>query len=160
MDHFTTYFNGEKLQCIAGAVFSLIGIAASVYFLFLQKPVLKGLAYAIIPLSILLLIICIGVIVRTPKDLARLTTYQEENPKNIQIEEIPRMEKVMKSFGIVKKVELAFFLIGTVLTAIFWRNELIKGIGIGLIIMGVCLYAFDHIAESRGKMYVQLLKSL
>lgn len=160
MDNIITYFNGEKLQCMIGAIISVICIAASVYFLFLQKPFLRGIAYAVIPLSILLLAICLGVIFRTPKDIDRVTIFQKENPKNIQVEEIPRMEKVMKSFNIIKKVEIALVVIGLFLTVIFWRNELIRGIAIGLVVMGISLYTFDHIAESRGDTYLLFLKSL
>jgi len=70
------------------------------------------------------------------------------------------MEKVIKSFIIIKKVEIAIFIIGLALAIIFWRNELIRGIAVGLLIMSVSLYTFDHIAESRGEAYVQFLKSL
>ena len=160
MDNIISYFNDEKLQCLIGAIFSVICIAASAYFLFHQKPFLKGIAYTVIPLSILLLSICIGVIFRVPKDIERVTTFQRETPKNIQIEEIPRMEKVLKSFNFIKKVEIALLVIGLILTVLFWRNELIRGVAIGLVIMGISLYTFDYIAESRGETYVRFLKSL
>ncbi len=155
MDSIVTYFNGEKLQCIIGAIVSIVFISLSVFFLFQQKAFLKGMACVTIPLSAFLLIICLGVIFRTSKDIARVTTYQKETPERIQSEEIPRMEKVMKSFGIIKKVELAIFVIGLALTIIFWRNELIRGIAISLVVMGISLYAFDHAAESRGETYIQ-----
>jgi len=160
MDNIDSYFNGEKLQCLIGAIFSVICIAASAYFLFLQKPFLIGMAYTIMPLSILLLSICTGVIFRVSKDIERVTTFQRENSKSIQTEEIPRMEKVMKSFGIIKKVELVLFIIGLILIILYWGNELIRGVAIGLVLMGISLYAFDNIAESRGKTYVRFLKSL
>lgn len=160
MDSITSYFNGEKVQCTIGAIVSLIFIAFSIFFLFQQKAFLKGMAYAVIPLSILLLTICIGVIFRTSNDINRVTVFHKETPERIQSEEIPRMEKVMKSFGIIKKVEIAIFIIGLALMIIFWRNELIKGVAVGLIILSVSLYAFDHIAESRGETYIKFLKSL
>lgn len=160
MDSIVTYFNGEKLQCFIGAIISIAFISISIIFLFQQKAFLKGIAYATIPLSMLLLIICIGVIFRTSKDIDRVTTFYKETPKSIQIEEIPRMEKVIKSFTIIKNVEIVILIIGLVLTVLFWKYELIRGIAIGLIIMGIALYTFDHVAESRGKSYIQFLKSL
>jgi hypothetical protein len=81
-------------------------------------------------------------------------------PQKIQAEEIPNMEKVMKSFNIIKKVELVIFILGLVLSVVFWQNELMRGVAVGLVIMGISLYVFDHIAESRGETYVQFLKSL
>lgn len=160
MDNIIAYFNGEKLQCIIGAIISIAIIAFSIYFLFQQKAFMKGIAYAAIPLSILLLIICIGVIFRTSNDIERVTVFHNKTPERIQSEEIPRMEKVMKSFDIIKKVEIAIFIIGLALYIIFWRNELIKGVAVGLLIMGISLYAFDYLAESRGELYIQFLKSL
>jgi hypothetical protein len=160
MDSIINYFNGEKFQCAIGAIASIIFIATSIFFLFQQKIFLKGMAYVAIPLSAFLLIICLGVIFRTSKDIARVTTYQKESPARIQSEEIPRMEKVMKSFGIIKKVELAIFIIGLALSIIFWRNELMRGIAISLVVMGISLYVFDHVAESRGETYIQYIKSL
>jgi len=160
MDNITLYFNDEKLQCLIGAIVSVILIAASVYFLFLQKPMLKGIAYTVIPLSTLLIIICVGVIFRTPKDIKRVTKFQIETPQKIQTEEIPRMEKVMKSFNIIKNVELVLLAIGLVILVVFWKNEQLRGIGIGIIIMSISLYTFDHIAEARGENYIRFLKSL
>lgn len=160
MDSIIAYFNGEKVQCTIGAIASIIFIASSISFLFQQKIFLKGIAYSTIPLSILLLVICVGVILRTSKDIERVSTFYKETPKSIQVEEIPRMEKVIKSFNIIKKVEIAIFIIGLALMIIFWRNELIRGVAVGLLIMSISLYTFDHIAESRGEAYVQFLKSL
>lgn len=159
MDSITTYFNGEKFQCTIGAIASIIFIVTSIFFLFQEKLFLKGIAYATIPLSILLLIICVGVIFRTSKDIERVTTFYKETPKSIQVEEIPRMEKVVKSFNVIKKVEIAIFIIGLALAIIFWRNELIRGIAVGLIIMSISLYTFDHIAESRGEAYIKFLNT-
>lgn len=160
MDSIISYFNGEKFQCLIGAVGSVLCIALSVYSLFLQKPILKGLAFTVIPIAILLLAVCIGVIARTPKDIKRVTTYYQETPEKIKTEELPRMEKVINSFSILKKVEIALFLIGLVGVVLFWRNEMIRGISLGLIIMACALYSFDHIAQTRGKGYVQYLNSL
>ena len=160
MDNIIAYFQGEKLQCLVGAFVSIIFIAFSIFFLFQQKAFLKGIAYATIPLAILLLIICVGVVYRTSTDIERVRTFYKETPQSIQADEIPRMEKVMKSFGIIKKVEIAIFMIGLALTVIFWQNEWIRGVAIGLIIMSASLYAFDHIAESRGESYIQFLHSL
>ena len=160
MDNVIAYFNGEKLQCSVGAIVSIIVIAISIVFLFQQKPFLKGLSYAAIPLSVLLLSVCIGVVFRTAKDIERVSIFRKETPERIQTDEIPRMEKVMKSFNIIKKVEIVVFIMGLVLAVLFWRNELVRGVAIGLVIMGASLYVFDHIAEYRGEKYIQFLKSL
>lgn len=160
MDNIAKYFDGEKLQCIIGIIISIVCISISVYFLFLQKAMVKGLAYSFIPLSVLLLIICAGVVIRTPKDIARVTGFYQEKSQKLRTDEVPRMERVMNSFGIIKKVEILFFIAGLLMAIFFRHNDLVKGIAIGLMIQGAILYLFDHIAESRGKIYLEFLRSL
>lgn len=160
MDSIISYFNGEKFQCLIGAIGTVAGIAFSAYFLYMQKPFFKGLAFTIIPLALLLLAICVGVIIRTPNDIKRVTTYFQETPEKVKAEELPRMEKVIKSFSILKKVEIALFVIGLIMLALFWQKEMVRGIAVGLLIMSSALYTFDHIAEARGKGYIQYLNKL
>ncbi len=160
MDNILKYFSGEKLQCSIGILLGILGLVLSIYFIYSNKVFLKGIAFAFVPLSILLLSICIGIVIRTPKDIKRVSTYLESEPNKIQTEELPRMEKVMKTFPIVKMVEIGFIAVGLFLLIVFWKNDLIKGIGLGLIIQGIMLYGFDHFAESRGKIYFEFLNSL
>jgi hypothetical protein len=117
------------------------------------------MAYSILPLAILLSVICIGVIIRTPKDIKRVTTFYQEAPEKLNSEELPRMEKVLNSFSLIKKIEIGIFILGLILMIIFWKNELIKGIALGLLIQGVILFLFDHFAESRALDYIDFLKS-
>ncbi|TND01807.1 MAG: hypothetical protein FD123_4183 [Bacteroidetes bacterium] len=160
MNNIEKYFAGEKLQCTIGIILSFISIALSVYFLALHKPLLRGISFVFIPLSVLLLIICIGVVTRTPKDIERITGFYKTEPQKIQTDELPRMEKVMKNFTLIKRIELCFFTAGLLLTIFFGKNDLIKGIAIGLMIQGAILYLFDYSAEVRGKVYFEFLKSL
>lgn len=75
-------------------------------------------------------------------------------------EELSRMEKVIRSFKLIKKIEIAIFLLGLLLVILFWRQDLIKGIALGLILQGVIMYIFDDVAESRGEIYMDFLKSI
>ena len=160
MDNIIRYFSGEKLQCSIGILLGIIGLTLSIYFIYLSKPVFKGIAFAFIPLSLLLLSICVGIVIRTPKDIKRVSSYYESEPIRMQTEELPRMEKVMKTFPKIKMVEIGFIIVGILLFLILWRNDLIQGIGLGIIIQGIILYGFDHFAESRGKIYFEFLNSL
>jgi uncharacterized membrane protein len=160
MDSILNYFNGEKYQCTIGLVISIIFILASIYFLSSQRTLLNGMSYSILPFTILLSIICIGVIVRVPKDIKRVTTYYEEESVKLRTEELPRMKKVMNNFNIIKKVELGVFSVGLILLFMFWGNDLVKGVSIGLIIQGLILFLFDYMAESRGELYINFLESL
>lgn len=97
---------------------------------------------------------------RTPKDIKRVSSYYESDPIKMQTEELPRMEKVMKTFPVIQMVEIVFIFVAAFLLVVFWKNNIIKGVGIGLIIQGIILYGFDHFAQSRGKIYLEFLNSL
>lgn len=158
MDQASTYFNGEKFQCMVGIAVSISIILLSAWFIYLQKPFYKGIAYACIPLSLLLLAVCIGIVLRTPRDMARVNAY--ESTRLMQVDELPRMEKVMKSFNLIIKVEIVVFAIGVILAIFFWNNDLVRGIALGLIIQSSLLYLFDHMAAARAERYVDFLQSL
>lgn len=158
MDNIISYFNGERIQCIIGLIISLIFISFSIYFLFQAKPFLKGFAYTAIPLSLLLIAICVGVILRTPSDIKRVTSIAT-SPGKIKTDEIPRMDKVMSNFAMIKKVEIGIAVLGVILILVFKNNDLIRGIATALIIEGLILFLFDHIAESKGQNYLDFLAS-
>jgi hypothetical protein len=160
MDSIVKYFEGEKLQCIIGLLIALAFIALSVYFLFLQKPIFKGFAYACLPLSAFLLIICTGVILRTSGDIERVGGFYQAAPSQMQSEEVPRMQKVMRNFRIIKQVEVGLILLGVGLVALFWRHDLMRGVAIALMVQGVILLLFDLAAEARGTEYMEFLRSL
>lgn len=160
MDNIVRYFSGEKLQCSIGVLLGLLSLALSVYFITSNDIVFKGIAFTFIPLSTLLIAICIGIVIRTPKDLKRVSTYYENEPMKLQTDELARMEKVMKTFPVIKMVETGFVIVGVILYLLLEKNNLLKGVGMGLIIQGILLYGFDHFAEARGKIYFKFLNSI
>lgn len=160
MDSIQKYFTGEKLQCIVGIIIGGICILISVYFLFLHKTLYKGVAYSVIPLSLFLLVVCIGVVIRTPGDIERVTTYYKVEPQKMQTHELPRMEKVMKTFRLIMKAEIFIFIVGLLLAIFLWRFDLVKGVALGLMALSALFYLFDYFAAQRGEAYLAFIKSL
>ena len=157
------YFSGEKTQCLIGIVLGLISIAVAIYSLIqLQTELYKGIAYPFLIISVLLIIICAGVVWRTPRDIARVNQFVQQEPEKIHTEEIPRMKAVMKNFKIIKIVEACLFVIalGIILYASSKNKDLLKGIGLGLAIQSAIMYGFDYFAHARGKIYWEFLQSL
>lgn len=160
MDNILKYFNGEKAQCSIGLLAAIVFILVSSWFLWQHQPMLKGMAYVTLLVSVLLGSVCAGVIWRTPKDIERVGSFYQNAPEKIKTEELPRMEKVMSSFSIIKKVEIVLVVAGVLLFFFLGKNDLLRGIGIGLVAMGSLGFLFDHLAEARGKIYLDFLKSL
>ncbi len=162
MNAVNEYFSGERLQCLIGIGISAVSIALSLYFLLQVKTALfKGIAWPFLIISVLLLSVCIGVVWRTPQDIARVTRYVTQEKEKVVSEEIPRMEKVMRSFRVIKAVELVLLAIGLflVLYGSMKGNKLLMGIGVGLAIQSAIMYGFDHFAQNRGREYVEFLQN-
>jgi hypothetical protein len=162
MNTINEYFSGEKSQCTIGIAISVVSIALALYFLLQSNAVMyKGMAWPFLIISLLLLSICIGVVWRSPRDIERVNNYVKHESDKIKSEEIPRMENVLKSFKIIKIVEicLLFVGLGLVVFGILKDTNLLTGIGIGLSIQSALMYGFDYFAHERGKVYFEFLQN-
>lgn len=160
MNQIEQYFNGEKFQCSTGIIISLLFIALSIFLFRMNIALYKGMAYTFFTLSTFLIIICIGVVVRSPKDIRRVNQYLKSEKEKIEIVEIPRMEKVINNFKVIKIIEIVLVLFGLIFLLVFSKTDFFKGIAIALILQGLVLFAFDFFAEKRAKPYYQYLKTL
>ncbi len=155
------YFTGEKVQCTIGIIIAAASIATALFLLLQVKTNFsKGVAYPFLAISVVLSAICIGVVFRSSKDIQRVNRFIEQDQSKIQADEIPRMEKVMRNFKIIKWGEICVFVIGLGLFLFSPNATLIKGVGLGLIIQAIMMYCFDFFAEHRGKIYWDFLQSL
>lgn len=159
MNAVTKYFTGEKIQCSIGIAFSLISIGIALYF-FLKsdKPFYIGMAYPFIIIATLLLIICVGVVLRSSNDIVRVNAFYALDPNRIKTEELPRMQTVLRNFKIVIWAEIAFIVAGAALFFLMPSSSRWQGVGMGLIIQAAALLLFDIIANSRGKIYFDFLQ--
>ncbi len=72
MTEIQDYFSGEKLQCSIGIALSVLSITLALVFVFsLKTDFLKGVAYPSLVILTVLLIICVGIVFRTPGDIER-----------------------------------------------------------------------------------------
>lgn len=77
----------------------------------------------------------------------------------IQSEEIPRMIVVMNNFTLYKYIEIAQIFAG-IGFLFFLRNDLLKGIGLGLAIQSSIMLLLDIVAAAIGEVYLSFLKEL
>jgi hypothetical protein len=161
MQEVMRYFHGERVQCSIGIAISPVSAGIALFFLFQNKPAFyKGMAYVFLIPSAFLLIICSGVVLRTPRDIQRVSGYVGHYPEKIVAHEVPRMEGVIKNFTIVKIAEACLIIIGSALFIASPRSSLWKGIGLGLCIHAAVLLAFVITAARRGNAYVEYLHTM
>lgn len=155
------YFNAERWYCAGGVGIGLLAIAFALYYLLkVKEPYFSGLAWSLLVLGLFFLIVCAGVFVRSPKDIARVTEYVETNSSLLQTEELPRMEKVMKSFKVIMIVEISLIVLSLALIFFAPLSPAWKGAFTGILIMAALLLCFDYLADQRGQVYWEYLKGL
>jgi hypothetical protein len=155
------YFNAEKYESILFIIVGLTAIGFAIYYLTKVKlPFNNGMAYPLILVALIQLVVGTSVLIRSPKDIARVNTIVQTDKAKIQSEEIPRMEVVMKNFDIYRWVEIALLVLGIILFFAMKPETFWKGIGLGLAIQSSFMLALDYFAESRGKWYLAYLREL
>lgn len=104
----------------------------------------------------------ISVYNRSLKDIERVTYFLNYNPEKIQIEELPRMEKVMNNFTIYKWIEVILIVASIILLIIYYSSPQTywKGLALGLLIQAGIMLSLDVLAEKRGKNYMEKLQEI
>lgn len=152
------YFNAEKAESYIFMVSGLIAIVVALVLIFYVKTNFsKGASISMVLVGLLLGIVGYSVYNRSDEDRTRNVYAYDMNPTELKEKEIPRMQKVMKSFTIYRYVEMALAIIGIALFLYFRKNDqqqLIAGLGIGLCIMAITALTADYFAEKRGHIYL------
>ncbi|MCE3259428.1 MAG: putative transrane protein of unknown function [Bacteroidetes bacterium] len=151
------YFKGEIVQCTIGGILALLSIGLAFFLrVWMKAPFYDGLSWPFIVLPVLLSMVCISVIIRAPKDIKRVSSYEINNREKLKTEELPRMVKVMKSFKVLMIVEISLILAG-ILCFFLFSSPFLKGISAGAVIQCIFLLIFDFLAEKRGAAYLEYL---
>ena len=160
MEQVTKYFDAEKFESIFFVFSGIIAIILACYFIFvLKKPFQNGIAFSFAAIALIQIVVGTSVYFRSPKDIDRINQLIQTDKAKIQSEEIPRMKVVMKNFTHYKYIEIALILTGIGLLLLF-RNDITKGVGLGLAIQSSIMLLLDFIAAARGDNYLRFLQSL
>ena len=161
MEQITKYFNAEKSESIIFVLVGFLAILLSSYFLIkLKQPFYNGMAFSLIAIALIQLTVGSSVYLRSSKDIERVNQIVKTDKSKIQSEEIPRMEVVMKNFALYKWIEIALILVGLIMFFYFQPATIWKGIGLGLFIQAGFMLLLDFFAESRGKTYIEVLRTI
>lgn len=161
------YFMEEKQ---AGLIFLVIGSLAMIvaivcFFVIKSNPsFFKGLAIPLIAVGLIQGIVGYTVYSRSNQQ-RKDTAYQMglEPVPFVKTNELPRMQKVMKSFSILMIVEIVLLVVGIGLFLYFNKSTdkmFWKGLGLSLAIMALLSGVLDFLAEKRGKQYTSELTKM
>lgn len=161
MNSVVKYFNGEKAESYIFILIGLIAFALALYFLFAVKTSFwKGVAIPFIIVSLLEFIVGYTIVNRSSKDIIRVQTYLTKEPQKIQLDEIPRMEKVLNNFVVYRYIEIVLIILGIALMYSSMNDTFWRGIGLGLFSQASIVLCLDFFAERRGHIYIEYLKEL
>jgi hypothetical protein len=161
MNPIEKYFNAEKYESVLFVLVGIIAIViASYFFVKVKQPFYNGMAYPLVVVALIQIIVGSSVYFRSPKDIARVNEIVQTNKVKIKAEEIPRMKLVMKNFDIYRWVEIVLLVTGLIMFFYFQSMTIWKGIGLGLFIQAGFMLLLDFFAESRGKIYLEYLRTL
>ena len=161
------YFSGEKQESLLFLIVGIVAILLAVVFWFFIKTnpsFYKGAAIPLLAIGLIQMIVGYTVYSKTDNQRKEIAYKIGIDPVSlVKQTELPRMKKVMKNFVIYRWIEIAFIVIGLVLIFLF-RSDPAKtfwyGLGITLALQAVIMLGADYVAEKRGKIYSEELRSL
>jgi hypothetical protein len=160
METISTYFSAERAESMLFMAVSAIALAASAYFvLVLRKPFFSGMAVTLSVVAVLQMIVGVTIYQRSPQDTARVQKMVQSAPEQIQSEEVPRMQTVIRNFKIYLGVELALLILSIAVMALSAQAGFMRGAAVGLAIQAVFTAALDLAATRRGDAYLKWLLS-
>ena len=153
------YFAGEFAESYAWAGLGLAGLAASIPLFVQDGSVGRPASVPIFCFSLVQLALGIGLYVRTPGQVERLSKQLAADPEAYAAAERKRMAGVNRGFQIYRPVELGILAIGLGLVAGggVGRSDTVIGVGLGLILESLLFLALDHYADERGAHYEKSL---
>lgn len=161
MEALHTYFAAERQ---GGLVAALLGIASFAFSGWLASTS-SAFRAMIAPLALIGLIqLGIGVTlwVRTPAQVSTLVAGISGEPaaaRSARGAEIVRMERVMKSFVVIKAVEILLIAVGAALIFLVRQRGWAVGLGMGLLVQAAVMLVFDVFAEARAEIYMAWLRA-
>lgn len=156
------YFLAEKQ---IGLIFFIIGIVAVVlaivFYFVLRTGFYKGAAVPLLLIGLIQLIVGFAIFQKSDGDRKRNVYAYDMDPQQLKEKELPRMQRITKSFAIYKSVEVLLIVAALVLILVC-RNKPDKafwvGLGITLLIQALLMLGADYSAEKRAKDYTLKLE--
>lgn len=154
------YFSAEKSESVFFICLGIAGIITGIVFLILKRPVLTGAALPLLAVGLIHLAVGVSVFKSCDKLRTDMLYNLDLAPGRIAHNEVPRMEKVMKNFMMLRYTEIALAMAGIGL-AVAMKNEkgFWFGLGLALCAEAVISLGADYFAEKRGHVYHQHLQT-
>jgi hypothetical protein len=158
-DQLVRYFQGEKAE---SALFVFAAVAAVVISLVLINSAneYRWIAAPLIAIALLQATVGGAVLLRTNRQVTRLTDQLDSDPLDYRAQELARMEAVQRNFRLYKIAEIALLAVGIALTYALRARIGWYSVGVGCIAQASLMLVFDLLAEHRAEVYVEHIQRL
>ncbi len=158
-DVIRTYFAGEKSEAALILLAGIAAVATAGWLWFaIREPFARGLA------STLLLVAALGlgvggtVYFRSDAQAQQLVELRRADPTRFDAEEGPRIQQVVKSFGLYR-IAYAIAVILSLVFVFMVGTAFFHGLAVGLLILAALGFTIDYFAENRAVTYVRALEA-
>ena len=155
-DHLASYFHAEKQESAVFVAMGLAAIAAAIWA-WQHLPRYRAIAYPLVAIAAIQLAVGGAVFARTDAQVTALAEQRRVAPADFRAAEEARMAKVMANFHVYKAIEIAILVAGLGLLPFLRRRPALAAVGLGCLVQGGAMLAFDLFAEARGQTYLEAL---
>jgi hypothetical protein len=97
---------------------------------------------------------------RTDRQVAELQALLAHSPSELRARELPRMERIQRTFRVIKVAEIVVLAGGLALTFLFPRGSAGYAVGLALAVEAAVLLGLDLFASRRADVYVDALRQV
>jgi hypothetical protein len=153
------YFSGEKRESLLFLAAGVLAIVASLFLVRAASP-LRGMAYPLSAIALIQLVVGGTVFARTDGQTRALHAQLQRDPRGYAAAELPRMDKVRRSFQIYKVIEIVLLAAGVAGMFLLRERETLYAVALGLALQAALMLVFDLAAERRADIYVNEIRTL
>jgi len=162
IEHIQNYYiserNGSAMAAATGAVFLIVSFL--LWRFSDAGSISKGIAYSLLGAGLFFTVAGIGVVIHNNTKITETKNIKAPIEAQLQQSEIERMEKVIaSSYTIPLSMFSALLIIGLLLILIT-RQEVWKGVAIGLLITGTLGHSTEAFSMKNNNVYLMKIKQI
>lgn len=161
IEHIVQYYQSERntalIATVIGAIFFISAFALPKYLG--NDKLIKGLSYAFWGASLFFLTAGVSVVVHNNRKIEEAKFLSQTNLE-LQQSEFKRMELVVQKGYRSALILFSTLVVSGLVFVLFSPNDLWKGIGLGLLIIGTVGHGTEAFSMQKNKAYQQRINSI
>lgn len=153
------YYDGEYGGGFAWSTTGGLSVLASVPMLLSREPALQGMAVPTLTFGVAQLALGVASFFSAPARIRRFDAQLDADPLAFHAVEQPRLRGVARAFTVFQLTELVIVAGGGGLMGAGFarRDDVLVGVGLGLIVQSLMFLVLDEVASRRADDYVTAL---